>query len=90
MRCNKCGKDLSTIDHYEGDMSRVEYISDTKSFVVIDTIHINLCDDCYFLNSEQEFPGDGEENNNGEALDSGISAERGYESADGSESGREE
>jgi NMD protein affecting ribosome stability and mRNA decay len=61
MRCNKCGKDISAEDHYEGNMSRVEYIPETKSFVVIDTVHLNLCDDCYFINDEQEFKEDGKE-----------------------------
>ena len=69
MRCNKCGKDLSSVDHYNGSMSRVEYIPETQSFVVIDTVRLNLCDDCYFINDEQEF------NNDGEASVSSLPAE---------------
>ena len=79
MRCNKCGKDLSTVDHYEGNMSRVEYMPETKSFVIIDTVHLNLCDDCYFINDEQEFKEDGKELTDGtterEEITDNLSAE---------------
>ena len=53
-RCNKCGKELTTLNHYEGDMMRCEYDEATGSFVIVDHNYINLCEDCYFLGNEQK------------------------------------